>query len=62
MARLLFVTSVLAIVSAGVVGCQQSGSSRSPLPFVFRSLDLNQRRKDGLRDYLKSPEARYELS
>ena len=65
MARLLFFAPVLAIVSAGVVGCtQQSGSSQEPAPpFVFRSLDLNQRRKDGQRDWdLKSPEARYELS
>ncbi|MEB3247261.1 MAG: LPS export ABC transporter periplasmic protein LptC [Synechococcus sp.] len=65
MARLFFVAPVLAIVSAGVVGCtQQSGSSQEPAPpFVFRSLDLNQRRKDGQKDWdLKSPEARYELS
>ena len=65
MVRLRFFAPVLAIVSAGVVGCtQQSGSSQeSAPPFVFRSLDLNQRRKDGQRDWdLKSPEARYELS
>ena len=65
MAHLHFFAPLLAIVSAGLVGCtQQSGSSQDPAPpFVFRSLDLNQRRKDGQRDWdLKSPEARYELS
>lgn len=48
-----------------VSGCRESPqatSSEAP-PFVFRALDLNQRRPDGQRDWdLTSPEARYELN
>ena len=34
--------------------------NQSSTPFIFRSLDLKQRRPDGVRDWeLKSPEARY---
>ena len=53
------------VLSSGLIGCTQQPSSQqdSAPPFVFRSLDLNQRRKDGQRDWdLSSPEARYDLS
>ena len=52
------------LLGSGLGGCVQKPKAvqeASP-PFVFRSLDLNQRRQDGLRDWdLSSPEARYEL-
>ena len=53
------------VLSSGLIGCTQQPASQqdSAPPFVFRSLDLNQRRKDGQRDWdLSSPEARYDLS
>ena len=47
-----------------LVGCgsnQQASNPEAP-PFVFRSLDLRQKRTDGQRDWdLISPEARYEF-
>mgnify|MGYP001388361910 CR=1 FL=1 len=53
------------LLGSGLGGCVQQPKAvqeASP-PFVFRSLDLNQRRQDGLRDWdLSSPEARYDLS
>ena len=56
----------LTLLATGLVsGCRESSeASRSEAPpFVFRSLDLNQRRPDGQRDWdLTSPEARYELN
>ena len=56
----------LTLLATGLVsGCRESSeASRSGAPpFVFRSLDLNQRRPDGQRDWdLTSPEARYELN
>lgn len=53
------------VLSSGLISCTQQPASQqdSAPPFVFRSLDLNQRRKDGQRDWdLSSPEARYDLS
>ena len=53
------------VLSSGLIGCTQRPKTQqdSAPPFVFRSLDLNQRRKDGKRDWdLSSPEARYDLS
>ena len=51
--------------SVVLVGCealQDSGSTQAP-PFVFRSLDMRQKRPNGERNWdLKSPEARYEFS
>ena len=55
----------LLLLATGLIGCnpQPTAQQDSAPPFVFRSLDLNQRRKDGLRDWdLNSPEARYDLS
>ncbi|MAR06632.1 MAG: LPS export ABC transporter periplasmic protein LptC [Cyanobium sp. NAT70] len=52
-------------IAAVLMACHQSSPpvSESPPPFVFRSLDLNQRQANGDRDWdLKSPEARYDLS
>lgn len=53
------------LLGSGLGGCVQQPKAvqeASP-PFVFRSLDLNQRRQDGLKDWdLSSPEARYDLS
>ena len=49
---------------SALVGCRQRGAPSANVipPFVFRSLDLNQRRSDGTRDWdLQSPEARYAL-
>ena len=39
------------VLSSGLIGCTQQPASQqdSAPPFVFRSLDLNQRRKDGQR-------------
>ena len=53
------------LLGSGLSGCVQQPKAvqDSSPPFVFRSLDLNQRRQDGLRDWdLSSPEARYDLS
>ena len=55
------------IVSALVLGCTSSTGNRSgtdaPLPFVFRKLELEQKKSGGDIDWkLSSPEARYELS
>ena len=48
-------------VLAGCVSTSDQANEVAP-PFVFRSLNLNQRRDDGSRDWdLISPEARYEL-
>ncbi|MEC8214933.1 MAG: LPS export ABC transporter periplasmic protein LptC [Cyanobacteriota bacterium] len=59
---LLIPALLLVSVLGGCVGQQKAVQEASP-PFVFRSLDLNQRRQDGLRDWdLSSPEARYDLS
>ena len=52
------------VLGAAGVGCRQQRvpSGNAIPPFVFRSLDLNQRRSDGTRDWdLQSPEARYSL-
>ena len=57
--------ALMLLVTGLVTGCSESPeASRSGAPpFVFRALDLNQRRPDGERDWdLTSPEARYELS
>ena len=57
--------SLSAVVLSSLIGCRQAPPTaiEAPRPFVFRSLDLNQRRDDGSRDWdLQSPEARYELS
>ena len=54
----------LALATA-LLGCREQSvqEAETPRPFVFRSLDLNQRHQDGSRDWdLSSPEARYELS
>ena len=63
-------TAVLRLGSSGLVatlllvGCgsnQQASNPEAP-PFVFRSLDLQQKRTNGQRDWdLISPEARYEF-
>ena len=60
-----WITSV--IFSALVLGCTSSTENRSdtvaPLPFVFRKLELEQKKSGGDVDWkLSSPEARYELS
>ena len=54
-------------LSALVLGCSSSTGDRSetvaPLPFVFRKLELEQKKSSGEIDWkLSSPEARYELS
>lgn len=61
--RSVLLTPVL--VSALSAGCMSKPSSvtEPDPPFVFRSLDLSQRREDGSRDWeLSSPEARYDLN
>ncbi len=55
------------ILSALVLGCSSSTGNRSqtvaPPPFVFRKLELEQKKSSGDVDWkLSSPEARYELS
>ena len=48
-----------------LIGCRQPPAvvTEESRPFVFRSLNLNQRRPDGTKDWdLTSPEARYDLS
>ena len=55
------------ILSALMLGCNSSTDNRSgtnaPLPFVFRKLELEQKKSSGDIDWkLSSPEARYELS
>lgn len=55
------------IFSALVLGCASSTENRSktaaPLPFVFRKLELEQKKSSGDIDWkLSSPEARYELT
>ena len=48
-----------------LIGCRQPPAvvREESRPFVFRSLNLNQRRPDGTKDWdLTSPEARYDLS
>ena len=55
------------ILSFLVLGCSSSTGNRSetdaPLPFVFRKLELEQKKSSGDIDWkLSSPEARYELS
>ena len=58
-------TGGLLIAFVALVGCaseRPSSTVQSP-PFVFRSLKLEQKNKQGLIDWsLNSPEARYELS
>ena len=65
MGRSSLLIPALLLLGTGLIGCNQQPTAQqdSAPPFVFRSLDLNQRRKDGLRDWdLSSPEARYDLS
>ena len=55
------------LLGALVLGCSSSTGDRSeivaPLPFVFRRLELEQKKSSGDIDWkLSSPEARYELS
>ena len=55
------------ILSILVLGCASSTENRSktaaPLPFVFRKLELEQKKSSGDIDWkLSSPEARYELT
>lgn len=55
------------IFSVLVLGCASSTENRSktavPLPFVFRKLELEQKKSSGDIDWkLSSPEARYELT
>lgn len=55
------------ILSVLVLGCASSTENRSktaaPLPFVFRKLELEQKKSSGDIDWkLSSPEARYELT
>ena len=55
------------ILSALVLGCSSSTGNRSetvaPVPFVFRRLELEQKKSSGDIDWkLSSPEARYEFS
>ena len=62
-----FVRSSLLIpltLAALLTGCASTPdqAQEESTPFVFRALDLNQRRDDGSRDWdLSSPEARYNL-
>ena len=54
------------MLSGIVVGCSSSTDNQSnlvgPPPFVFRKLELEQKKADGELDWkLSSPEARYEL-
>ena len=61
MGRSSLLIPALLLLGTGLIGCNQQPTAQqdSAPPFVFRSLDLNQRRKDGLRDWdLSSPEAR----
>ena len=63
--RTTWITPV--ILSALVLGCSSSTGNRSqtvaPPPFVFRKLELEQKKSSGDVDWkLSSPEARYELS
>lgn len=59
---LLIPALLLGSCLSGCVQQPKAVQDSSP-PFVFRSLDLNQRRQDGMRDWdLSSPEARYDLS
>ena len=60
---------LLVLMGAGLVmtSCQSNSPNQSKnqvtTPFVFRRLDLKQRRSDGTRDWdLSSPEARYNTS
>ena len=60
---LAWTTSAIAAIS--LLGCRQPPEivTEESRPFVFRSLNLNQRRPDGTKDWdLTSPEARYDLS
>ena len=51
-----------ALLLAGCDANPQAGEAEAP-PFVFRSLELRQKRPDGQRDWdLISPEARYEFN
>ena len=55
---------LLLLLTALLSGCEsaQDQGPEDASPFVFRRLDLNQRRDDGSRDWdLTSPEARYNL-
>ena len=58
----LLIPLILSALSMGCVSKPSSVTEPDP-PFVFRSLDLSQRRQDGNRDWdLSSPEARYDLN
>ena len=55
------------ILSSLVLGCSSSTGNKSetaaPVPFVFRKLELEQKKPNGEVDWiLSSPEARYEFS
>ena len=59
--RLLLLPLLLTALLSGCESAQDQGPEDAS-PFVFRRLDLNQRRDDGSRDWdLTSPEARYNL-
>ena len=63
--RVLRWSVVVLVFATGLAGCREQAmvEAEAPQPFVFRSLNLNQRHQDGSRDWdLSSPEARYELS
>jgi LPS export ABC transporter protein LptC len=55
----------IVLISVVLCGCESTDDSAAPAapPFVFRSLELRQKKADGSRDWdLNSPEARYEFS
>ena len=54
----------IVLISVVLCGCESTDDSAAPAapPFVFRSLELRQKKADGSRDWdLNSPEARYEF-
>jgi len=60
--RLRHSALVAALLLVGCESDQQASAPAAP-PFVFRSLELRQKRADGQRDWdLTSPEARYEFN
>jgi len=60
--RLRHSALVAALLLVGCESDQQASAPEAP-PFVFRSLELRQKRADGQRDWdLTSPEARYEFN
>ncbi len=63
--RVLLSWAPPAMVLTCLIGCRQPPAvvPEESRPFVFRSLNLNQRRPDGTKDWdLTSPEARYDLT